>query len=573
MKLKKIHINSSVLKYVILPYFLIVVLHLVILGKIHVPWGVPDEFIYLAHARFFAGESHFYFREVPYANFGYGFFLMPIFWLADNPESIYRLAIVFNAFLLSTLYVIFFYIIKKIFLRSNKEATIFATLACFVPGIFVRGSMVRVENVFIPLFYLVILLFYLLLKKITYLRALFFAIAVILLLSVHARALPIFLVSLIMLLYLFYYYKYNRKILLAVVLLIFGFFVVNMLSSQIISLAWFKPSKLGFLSIFEPGMFWKQALLLISSIAGQILYLVLASFGLLFYALFYFFKKYALNFSKINQENRFFIIFVVLSCLLIFLSSVFIGVIQHDINVVRPDHYIFGRYNEVFLPLIILLGFIGLSKNTYLPKKIIIFFLLALLAVLIFGAGQVLLQDNYNQQAIVSYSLTMIHPLWGGVVAVVFTIIFFNIIIKNEYYKSIMLIFALFVINIMYFYNLVVIPNSKSTVFSERIIPTLQNNNIQDPYFDLNYFFDDKGCPNSLSWHWGRSYFLSQFYLTKTRVHVFDSAKNEQAHSETVIASCDWVGDNYFLQDKIIFDDKRPESGSNCLALWFKKDN
>ncbi len=564
---------SMTIKYVLLPYFVLVLSHLITINKFFAPWIMPDENIYLAHARFFAGLPFYIFEGLPYSNFGYSLFITPIFWLAKNPEIIYKLAIVFNAFLLSTLYIIIYFILKKIFNKDDKTALILSLLVSFIPGIFLRANMVLVENIFIPLFYLSILLFYLLVKKVSYTRAILFSLIIILLFATHYRALPIFFVAFLLLLYLFFRLKYSRPIFLALILLILGFFGINQLNQYLMSIAWHNPAEYSIANLLPHGYFLKKITFLFSAFAGQLLYLIIASYGLILYALlysFYLFKGICQD--KKNRNNlSIFIIYVFLICLGIFFSSVATLAVNTDFTKLRADHFIYGRYNEILLPLVLILG-LGSLDRLFISKKQLSVIFITLTIFLLIGARFFILHSTYGSTSIVSFFyVRYFGPIISGIFALVTLLIFLQVINKiKKLYPRALLIFLLFIFNITCYYQIELFDNNKISGYQQKIIPILKSSGVKSVNFDLRsykYFADD---PIIDGRYWYRSYYLTQHYLPNIKVYAVYSLDQNQLNTEAVITHCSWENNDYYLKEKILLNNYLANNSENCLALWLK---
>lgn len=566
-------------KYVLMPYILLVFLHSFFVFSAHGPAITPDESIYLSHARFFAGLPPFYFFQIPYASFAYGLFMSPLFLLTNNQDLVYKLIVFLNGIYLSATYIFLFLICKKIFKQDDKSSFLYSALAVFLPGIFVRSYYALTENVFIPLFYLIILSFYYFLKKPNWKNSLVFSLVTVLIFAVHYRGIVILALLFFCASHLFFYRGKKRYAIFSILIMTAGYFLANKINNYLIGIAWVEP--LGYLSLGKIFRLfdWETLKLLPSIIAGQLLYLIISSFGFFIFGLKYLWEitRRDSSFNHQDRANKYFVYFLWILILLMFgLSATFL-MISHDYDLIRPDHFVYGRYNEIFLPLFIVLGLISFKENKKISTLKILLTNLFLFLILFFGASYYLQQYNFASVNAISFvPMAFIQPIRGLLLILFFSslIIYFILRIK-KLYKMILAIFLLFFLNILFAYFLERRPDNLNTqIFEQTIVKTVKETEAELLYYDLSAFHKiEKKDAGLVPWFWERYYFILQYFLPHTRVYPFDSYKKEKAAGEAVVAACEWQDGNYEFISGIIIDPTNPETNSNCMGVFKKVVN
>ena len=170
------------------------------------PLVTADESVYLAHARFFSGTapmptlygSHFF-------AFGYSLFLVPAFWLFESPTTAYTASLVISAFLMSTLYLILYYVLVCLLGISSRLAMFVALITCLYPPLLLRANFAWAENAYLPGFMLLIALFGTLLRQKSLRLALLFGLLLGFMYTIHARSLPLIPIAAIYLAVLGYF--------------------------------------------------------------------------------------------------------------------------------------------------------------------------------------------------------------------------------------------------------------------------------------------------------------------------------------------------------------------------------
>lgn len=569
------NIFSRRVKYLLLPYLILVATHLLLAHRIEAPWVVPDEFIHLAHARYFAGLPHSIFFQEPYAHFAYGLFIAPSFLLFESLENSYRFIVLLNSFYISSLYILVFLILKKVFKQTDHLALGISLLVNFLPGVFTRAYSAMSENLFIPLFYLVLLLFYLFLEKMSYWRAFFFAFAVGLIYATHYRGLVVVVISIFYLLIL-YFHKKNKALIFGAVLIILNSIFVNLLNAYLLESFWIEPLKYSatqsFIDLLQVG----NLSLFLLSILGQSLYLVIVSLGVFILGAVYFIKKIKIflfvKSLKLSEDH--FNLYASILMLAVFISSTLVTVVSNEIGDFRFDHFFYGRYNEVFLPLLIAVGLIkwsNISRRSYVLFAGVYFLVYIFLYFVII---KYLNHYNYGIINIISLGPIIFNdPPWKFLLFIIVStaIIFFALSKIQDINKKIILLGLVFIFNPGFYYASsagVVQPNDR--VFINKIAESIKNNKIDRVAYYLPHITESENGKYEGNYrYWHSNYFMLQYYLPKTNIMPLSSVGN-LAEVGAVITGCEWQEKKYHKVQQIIIDQSDPTDRFNCMGLYLK---
>ncbi len=362
------YFKSSKWLYIIWPYFLLILIHVLFTSQIQQPLLWPDEFMQLGHARYFSGGNHFLLLSgLPYSYPAYAFLILPAFWLFSTPDSIYQAVIVVNVIFASALYFPIYYILRNLFSIDKKTIAIISLTTCLYPA-FVAQSMIAWQDSVIFTFYastIALLLYFL--KKKTYLSALLFSGSLGFSYMMHARVLPILIVSIIFLLLLGIYKKnLLEKLLLAITVIILFFIATKSLNAHIIDIAWqAKGHPYSFGEIFQRLITLEGLRLFLLRILGHLLYLIQATYGLFVLGLIFLLqniwqnKKESLK-KTLENDNVVVLIFLLLTSLGAFFAY---ALFNATTEIWRADQLIYGRYSEIFLAPLLALGLLSFYFN------------------------------------------------------------------------------------------------------------------------------------------------------------------------------------------------------------------
>jgi len=147
-----------------------------------------DQFGYLANARWLSGHPHPHLLpELAYYGFGYSLFLVPAFWLFDDPALVTRAVLVVNAALMASLVPLLYAWCRQILDVAPTTALAAAVVGAMVPAPFYDASLALAENLILPLSVASVLACWLYLTPRPTWQRLLFAPATALLVATHDR--------------------------------------------------------------------------------------------------------------------------------------------------------------------------------------------------------------------------------------------------------------------------------------------------------------------------------------------------------------------------------------------------
>ncbi len=385
--------------YIILPFFVLVLLHLVIGLPMKYPKIIADEFGYLGNAQYLAGTAPMPdLRGTAFYHFGYSIFIIPAFWLFSDPLLAYKTALIINAFLLSTLYLAIYYIAVVIFVYPKKVSSLVAFVTSLYPSFLLGSNLAMSENVFIPLYVITIAVFSEFLRKRSYLSASVFGICSASLYAVHPRALPIVVISFIYVCGLVLLKRLPKlQSLVSLAVLVTVFWVIRCMNQHLQVLGWPGGREItGAIALAKLSVAMNSSLglkLFVLESTGQLLYLFSATYGLfplgVIFVVRYLASYKKLPWKQVVQDFRIhtLIFFLITSAGVFMVSSIFL------LHGNRGDHFIYGRYNEGVLALYIAFALFYICRDHIGNRLIsnrslaIIFVMLAFAAIVVKGRG------------------------------------------------------------------------------------------------------------------------------------------------------------------------------------------
>ncbi|MFP4085192.1 MAG: hypothetical protein ACLFUL_00230 [Desulfobacteraceae bacterium] len=339
----------------LIPYVALVLLHVILTLTMQYP-SIWDEFGYLGRARYLSGTSHIPHDIGPY-HFGYSLFLLPSFWLFSDPYSVYKAVLITNSLLLSTMYFPIYYILHTLLNNKRKLSAYISVVCCLYPAFVLQSNLAWSESAFIPIYAFFIASFGAFLKYKSNITVLLFSFLAGFLYTIHPRALPIIAVA-ICHMFVLTGLKQTRKshMFLCVLMLTCICFLTISINNHFLTMDSGETtneiitSKL--LLLFSPA---NLAPLFLEAV-GQLLYLLLSTYGLFLVGLMYA-CIVIVNKWRQHRLGAFSDIDLNIFCLLVLSSlGVFIASILQMQSPSRADHFFYGRYNEGFIALYLMLG-------------------------------------------------------------------------------------------------------------------------------------------------------------------------------------------------------------------------
>ncbi|MCG8581331.1 MAG: hypothetical protein MI866_15520 [Bacteroidales bacterium] len=374
-------------------YFILVALHLTASWNQTAAHVIPDEVSYLAQAKYFSGkdshpdtvkflkqESSFSDRDIlpdtknwHYYHFGYPILVSPIYWLTDSPSTAYKGIMIFNSFLLSSLFLVIFTWIKEIKKTDFYTAISISFIVSIYPAYIIQSHIGWAENALIPGFALCCLLLTYHLKTHSIKSILLFAFATGLQYTIHPRGLASALAAILFLIGLMLVDKDRWPHSILGLCIIFGIIIsTKLIADEIASLMNTHTQNntviKNFFSILEFEFF--------TAIIGNLLYLTLSTLGLFLLGISEALKQIVLQIRKriknvLSNEYTGSLIYVLIASSFTFgLSIIFLGRNEawHETSK-SLDFFLYGRYNETFLSVFITLGLLWLCDSEQLLQK------------------------------------------------------------------------------------------------------------------------------------------------------------------------------------------------------------
>ena len=365
-----------ILSWLILPYFMLVIIHLICSINMHQPWIFPDEMGYLGNAKYLSGNDHL--RMIgEYYYPGYSMLILPAFIFFSEPVSTYKAVLVINGILMGSLFFPLFFLLKRVFCTSSKIASITAFTVCLYPAFCLQANLAWAENAFIPCYAFLIVFFFLFLSEKTYLSGLLFGSFAGFIYTIHPRGLPVAIISVCCICFLTAVKALPaRKVFASVIIICLVLAFTFLLNKHLKALAWS-----GMASSYEDpaglaihffGKFFgiKGLKNNFMEAAGQLLYLIQATYGLFLLGLINFFAVIQKNIGSLGNIKKTFqdvriitLLFIIITSIGIFYTSVVFLAGAHN-NMELGDLVIYGRYNEGFLAVYIASGLIWLYSGS-----------------------------------------------------------------------------------------------------------------------------------------------------------------------------------------------------------------
>jgi hypothetical protein len=142
---------------VIVPYGLLVVVHILFTRQMLFPTHYYDELYYLGEARYFArAGAAIDMIHSGFGEFGYSLLITPPFWISRNFATVYQLVLTTNAFVLSSMLFPLVWLGRRLIGLTARNAVFCAFAVCLYPSFLLYSTQALSENLFVPLFLLTV---------------------------------------------------------------------------------------------------------------------------------------------------------------------------------------------------------------------------------------------------------------------------------------------------------------------------------------------------------------------------------------------------------------------------------
>lgn len=369
-------------KLIFLLTLLVFILHVLYTKQMGIMYVLDDEYGYWGNAAYFAGyDWSATVSKIPYYSFGYSLILTPLFWIFDSTISMYKAAIVLNGIMVSSSFLLSYRIAKKLANTTNKYLLIFI---CFIianyPTYIIYSHIAWSECLLMLLFWLLAGLFTELDEESSTHTFILVGFLNIYMYYVHQRTLGILLASIFTVILMVISKRIKvKQFLITVIIIIIGAFIGNYIKNIIQENLWLNGSGLsindysGQVAKIEQLLTFSGLINALKVFIGQFFYLGVASYLLFYIGLFELSeniieKVFVLFKSKslivLKNSNFLFIFLLISTVLTIAISIVFF------INPISVDNIVYGRYNEIVLGPVLLIGLLRIEKNNYKISKI-----------------------------------------------------------------------------------------------------------------------------------------------------------------------------------------------------------
>lgn len=335
----------------------------------------PDEFGYWASAASAVGYDWSEIASLgSYYSFGYSLILIPILKVFSDGIRAYRAAVFINMLLMCVGFLLFEKLIEKIFPDTKTGVRVLISgAAVLYPAWIFYMQMTMAEAVLMSVFALTVYLFYRFMES----RKMFLAIASPALLvygyNVHMRTVGVVIACVIVCLYCLIRDKGNKKAIFIwfgtlALLLGLSFYLKDLTISTVYYFA-----EENTLAANDYGSQWGKIVGIFTfagmgkfmwSVLGKLYYLGLASFGTFYWALAWCVKESICLFRakrKEIQPRQWLALFVFLA---VAGQTMISSIYMYDTGII--DNLVYGRYNELFVPVTIMIGIVVMSRSRVL---------------------------------------------------------------------------------------------------------------------------------------------------------------------------------------------------------------
>lgn len=407
---------------------LILMIHIIHVKDLSTLKILDDEYGYWGNAAYLAGLNWSdTVSQIRYYSYGYSLLLVPLFWIFKSTINMYRAAIILNGIMLSISFLLSYDIAKKIMRNVNKYILISITFfISMYPTYIAYSNIAWSECLLVLICWLLTWCFVGLNEKSSIYKYLLIGFLSSYIYIVHQRSLGILIASITVILIMKLFKKINIKQLLGVILpfiliMIASFYLKNNIQSNL----WLNGTEIS-INDYSGQICKLNQLFTLNGLAsilkefiGQLFYLGVSSYLLFYFGLYELINKIIISIRNksirvINGDSNF---YVYLFLFIAIFLSITISVI-FMINPISLDEIVYGRYTEMILEPVLLIGFVKfMDSSTLSPKHILSiligFSILAVMTSVIIKESSSNLQYCCNGIMIVGLELFILGLSWG----------------------------------------------------------------------------------------------------------------------------------------------------------------
>lgn len=334
----------------------------------------PDEFGYWASAAKWLGYDWSQLASMgPYYSYGYSLILTPILWMFENGVMAYRAAVAVNMVLMCISLCLIFDVLKKLFPKQDQQTVIFAGgVGVFYPAWIFYMQMTLTEALLMFLYILTVYLLIRFIEKPKVITSIGLACSLVYIYFVHMRTVGVVIACVLTVLLLVYLKPECRKagvifIVFLIALGLIGTGIKEAVVSQV-----YAGADAGMLAVNDYGGQWGKLqeiftfrgfVRLLASCISKLFYLGMASFGLVYWAIGYLVIRVKHLIFGIVKKKHFEIVDAAALYILLSATGIFLITAIYMINPGRIDGIFYGRYNELFVPLMMSIGLMAMISN------------------------------------------------------------------------------------------------------------------------------------------------------------------------------------------------------------------
>lgn len=372
------------------PYSIFVMLLLLCFGIYNITksYGFiifPDEFGYWTYAAMLAGYDWSDIVSLgSYYSYGYSLILFPIFVLCKDAVIAYRIAIAVNFILLLFCFFVLKWLARRLFCGMKDSTVAFgAAIAVCYPSWLFYARTTLAEIVIVTLYAAICMLLYDYLEHNRLSTLIVLVLALVFIHFVHMRTVAVLIACAMTLAAYFIVKKKKVKQCICFLLVLVGLFAIGYgLKEWITGNIYVTSEKVktndyaGQMGKFAYMLTKEGFVNLVISIAGKLLYLGVASFGLGFWGMWHAAKQVfeAVRGWKKGEKittAQWLSLFVLLATI----GSIMINAI-YTIRPGRVDALSYGRYHEYVLPILMLLGMREIGERVKVARSTLVIILL-----------------------------------------------------------------------------------------------------------------------------------------------------------------------------------------------------
>lgn len=335
----------------------------------------PDEFGYWASAANWLGYDWSELASMGfYYSYGYSLILTPILGLFDNGITAYRAAVAVNMGLMCLSVWLLFGSLRKLFLDLDETVLMFcAGTGVFYPAWIFYMQMTLTEALLMFLYLLIFYLFIRFIEKPKAITAVGLACSLIYIYFVHMRTVGVVIACVLTVIFVMRTRPEYRKPGAIFLIIMIGLGIAGMQIKEIVVWQVYGNADINKLAASDySGQIEKFLQILtftglfqfLAGCISKLFYLGMSTFGLVFWAILYLVKNTWNLFKKAKVKKACDKMEIVLFFLLLSVTGQFLITAIYMFDGERIDCIMYGRYNELFVPIMMCIGLL-----TMLSKK------------------------------------------------------------------------------------------------------------------------------------------------------------------------------------------------------------